>query len=220
MTRITKALFLAPLLASLVFGPFLLLAYPVMLIVTLMGAFPLFLLLRKLRRLNWWHAAISGGFLGLLYAIFDVYNIDALLVEQSITYVCLGTLSGFVFWWLGIFRNNEFDYVSRSFPYSSLLLIPLLAGAVYLQQNIDVGRTQGRVISISDERPHLLMPRHCTVSVALTGGATVTADFWGCDWADKAVLDRCFFVDKRWSALRFKRVYDLSSRFGGGVDDC
>lgn len=220
MGRITAAFFISPLIASLIYGQFFIIAYFIMLVATAIAALPLFMLLRKLRWLNWWHAFISGALIGLIYSIFNLYNIDVLLSRNNIVNIGMGALTGYIFWWLGIYRNKVFVFVSKSFPISSLLIVPIFAGLFYVHKGLNVEHAGGRILAIDYENPLPIPSKYCSTEIRLTNGNIVRADFWGCDWPTNVIINRCYHVQKRWSTLRFKFIYDITSSFGGNVNDC
>lgn len=67
MRRVTVALVLAPLLVSSIFGVGALVAFPAMLAVSFAVALPLLRFLRRIERLEWWTAFLSGGFCAMCF---------------------------------------------------------------------------------------------------------------------------------------------------------
>ena len=125
MRRVLIALILAPLLVSSVFGIFALLAFPWMLLMTFVVALPLLLLFKRIERLNWWIAVMGGAICAIGYITLNTvaplsYGVapdaDLLINSNNIAFLGLGMLTGFVFWWIGIFKNAAFPFVSRRFP--------------------------------------------------------------------------------------------------------
>ena len=220
MARVVAAFLLAPLIPSLLFGILVGVAYLVMLTISLLIALPLFVFLSRYRRLEWWHATLAGSFCGLCIVALQIYDIDNLLSKNYLLYVGLGLVTGFLFWWIGIFRNPKFEFVSRAVPLSSLLIVPVLGLGVLVHQHLEYEFYEGRVLSVADVNPYPIPSENCLASVRLSNGREVQADFWGCDWPRDEVIDKCFHLNKRWSTLRFRFVYQISSGFGGGVDDC
>ena len=225
MKRAIIALFLTPLLASIMFGMFALVVFPFMLVVTLFIALPLLLTLRKFEKLNWWHALLSGSFCGACYVAIDTLlsyfsyapNLDRLANSNNLLYVGLGAAVGFTFWWIGIFRNPAFPFVSPNFPRSIVVVLPLAVVAVLAHKTLQSTYHEGRVIAVL-KNPHLVSGRGL-VSVRLTEKSTVQADI-GTTWPLSMVQGKCFHIEERWSTFRFHRVYELISPFGGDVDDC
>lgn len=121
MKRVAAAFFLAPLIVSLAFGVFAVAAYPIMLAITILVALPLFFILRKHKLLNWWHATLSGAFCGLCFVALDIHDIDNLISKNYILYAGLGALTGFLFWWIGIYKNPYFEFIPKEFPFSILI---------------------------------------------------------------------------------------------------
>ena len=156
MRRAIVGLFVAPLLASAMFGVFALIAFPIMLVITLLVAFPLFLVLRKSAKLNWWHALLAGAFCGACYIAIDtllsylsyVPDLDRLANSNNVFYLSLGASIGFAFWWIGIFRNPAFPFVSRNFPRSVLVVLPLAAVGVLAHQSLQSNYHRGRVVAV------------------------------------------------------------------------
>jgi len=156
MRRALIALFVAPLLVSLMFGVFALLAFPVMVVVTVVLALPLFFLLRKAQWLRWWHAVLAGSLCGLCFAAANTLGVyggtlDRLVNSNNVYFVGLGALVGFVYWWLGIFRNPSFPFVPSSFPWSVALLIPVVVAGVAVHRSLQQTQHQGRALSVLRE---------------------------------------------------------------------
>jgi hypothetical protein len=144
-------------------------------------------------------------------------NVDRLIDSNNISYLGLGMLTGFVFWWIGIFRNAAFPFVSRRFPVSALIVLPLALGCAYLNHSLRETYVQGRVKSI-DVLPTKSY-RHGQATIQLTAGNAIHADLSN-TWPSSMIQGRCVHVENRRSTLRFRRVYEVVGPFGGGVDDC
>jgi hypothetical protein len=106
MRRAYIALILAPLLVSGIFGIGALIAFPLMLLMTCVVAFPLLLWLKRIERLNWWIAVTGGAVSALLYILLNTLtplsygvtpDVDRLVDSNNIAYLGLGMLTGFVF---------------------------------------------------------------------------------------------------------------------------
>lgn len=230
MRRALTALILAPLLVSSIFGLAqsggttislltALIVLEVMLAVSLIFALPLLLLLKRIGRLEWWVALLAGGFCGMCFAVPLSYspNIDRLVDPENVLYVRLGALTGFVFWWIGVFRNRAFPFVHRGFPIGVLLVLPLAVASACIQQSLEPVFYQGRVVAILVAPS--ASPRVGQASVRLTGGGVVRADLSN-TWPSSMVLGQCVNLERRWSTLRARRIYEVDVPFGGGLDDC
>jgi hypothetical protein len=232
MRRALLALVLAPLLVSSIFGftgsdavmglLAALIVLQVMLAVSFAFALPLLLLLRRIKRLDWWIAFLAGGFCGMCFVAVDTLlsvspDIDELVNSENVFFVVLGAFTGLVFWWIGIFRNRAFPFVGRRFPISVLVVLPLAAAGAYVQHSLEPVFYQGRVIAIL--APPSANPRAGQASVRLTGGGVVRADL-GDTWPASRVLGHCVHLERRWSTLRVRRVYEVDVPFGGGIDEC
>lgn len=225
MRRTFIALVLAPLLVSCLFGIFALWAFPMMLVVTFVIALPLTLWFKHIRRLNWWIALVGGVICALCYIAFNSLtplaygvapNFDRLVNSNSASYLGLGMLTAFVFWWIGIFRNTAYPFVPRRFPFGALLAIPLILGCGWLNRSLMETYDQGRVTHIDVLPTKNQLPGEATVQ--LTHGPLVHADLsetWMADFDG-----RCVHVEHRWSTHRFRRIYEVNSLFGGNVNDC
>jgi hypothetical protein len=220
MQRAMIAFVVAPLLGSMLFGVAAVVAFPFMLGITGGVAIPLFFLLRKHRRLEWWHALLAGSFCALCFVLVDLIasgrNLDVLVSQNNILFIDLGALVGVVFWWIGIFRNPAFPFVSVNFPWSIFLVVPLAAGGFLAYQALQTTFDQGRVLAIVEEPSNF---EHGRVLVRLSSGSTVQADS-GITWERSILVGRCFHLIERWSTFRAHRICELMSAFGGGVDDC
>jgi len=126
-------------------------------------------------------------------------------------------LTGFVFWWIGTFRNAAFPFVSRRFPVSALIVLPLAFGCAYLNHSLRGTYAQGRVTSI--DVPPTQSYRTGQATIQLTAGPVIHADLSN-TWPSSMIQGRCVHVENRWSTLRFRRVYEVNGPLGGGVDDC
>ena len=222
MRRALFALFLSPLAASLCFGVLAVVVYPFMLFVTLCVALPLFVLFRKHGWLQWWHALLAGAIGGAFFVALDTAlsgapDIDLLVNANNVYYVSIGMAIGLLFWWLGIFRNRSFPTVARTFPASFVAVLPFAVLIVLTQRSLTPTFHQGRILQVLVEPTAI--PRIGQVSVRLSTGQTILADLSD-TWPRPSVVGHCFHVDERWSTIRFRRIYELSSPFGGGVDDC
>jgi hypothetical protein len=222
MRRALLALFLTPLFASTIFGLLAIVVYPFMLIVTLCVALPIFFFLRRRRWLEWWHALLAGTICAVSYIAADAAlsyapDVDRLINSNNIFFVGLGTAIGVLFWWAGVFRNQAFPFVSRAFPVSFLVIVPATALIVLIHRELEPGFHQGRVANVLAEPT--TVPWHGQVTVRLSTGRMIEADLSN-TWPIEMVIGHCFHVEERWSTVRFHRVYQLVSPFGGNVDDC
>jgi hypothetical protein len=226
MRRTYIALILTPLLVSGVFGIGALVAFPFMLLMTAAVALPLLLFFKRIKQLNWWIAVLGGATTSLTYILLTTlvplsYGVapapDRIIDSNNITYLGLGMLTGFVFWWIGIFRNAAFPFVSRSLPWSAVTVIPLAFACIGVNQSLRQSYTQGRVTSI--DTPPTKNYRTGQATIHLTTGPVVHADL-GNTWPSSMIQGRCVHVEYRWSTLRFRRVYEVLGPFGGGVDEC
>jgi hypothetical protein len=226
MRRMYIALFLAPLLVSGIFGIFALVAFPLMLLMTCVVALPLLLWFKRIERLNWWIALIGGAVSALVYILLNTLSpltygvtpdFDRLVNSNNIADLGLGMLTGFVFWWIGIFRNAAFPFVSRRFSISALIVLPLAWGCAYLNHSLRGTYAQGRVTSI--DVPPTRNYRTGQATIQLTAGPVIRADLSN-TWPSSMIQGRCVHVENRWSTLRLRRVYEVIGPFGGGVDNC
>ncbi len=129
-------MFVIPPLLSLGFGPLAFIALPVMLLVVAILALPLFLLLRKWEKLDWWHVVLGGGICTLIatWVYFDSANPShAHFAGPSNTalWLAIGLAGSTVYWWLGIFKNKELAFVSTSPPYGMVVVLPIVFGLIY-----------------------------------------------------------------------------------------
>src|SRR5579862_3783242 len=177
MRRAYIALLLAPLLVSGIFGIGALVAFPLMLLMTCVVALPLLLWLKRIERLNWWIAVLGGAVSALVYILVNTLtpltygvtpDVDRLIDSNNIAYLGLGMLTGFVFWWIGIFRNAAFPFVSRRFPVSALIVLPLAFGCAHLNNSPRGTYIQGRVTSI--DVPPTRSYRTGQATIQLTAG--------------------------------------------------
>lgn len=220
MKRVWFAFFLAPLLLCLPFGALGLVLFYFLALVTAVLAVPLFFLLRRLRWLQWWHALLVGLFCAASFIVFDAFmkpgGLDFLISANSVTYLGWGAAVSVLFWWLGVFRNLAFPYVPNRPPLSFALILPLFLAGFAAREALAVtsykGRVQAIVRSASDSD-------WGKASVRLTDGPIVDVDFTN-TWPESMIVGKCFHLMNYWSTLRMRRVNELISPLGGGVDDC
>jgi hypothetical protein len=213
MRRTYLALLLAPLLVSVVFfGVAALIAFPIMALMTGVVALPLLLWLKRIEQLDWWVAVTGGAASALTYILLNTLtpltygvapDFDRLIDPNNISYLGLGMLTGFVFWWIGIFRNAAFPFVSPRFPVSALIVLPLALGCAFLNHSLRSTYVQGRVTSIDVVPTKSYRTGQATIQ--LTSGAAIHADLSN-TWPSSMIQGRCVHVENRWSALRFRRV--------------
>jgi len=136
MRRAIGTMFVIPLFLSLGFGPLAVIALPVMLVVVAIVALPIFLILRKWGKLDWWHVVLAGGVCTLIaaWSYFGSGNplyTDFAGPSNTARFLAIGLTGSAAYWWLGIFRNREFLFVSKGPPYSMILVLPLVLGLTY-----------------------------------------------------------------------------------------
>jgi len=185
MERVYAAFSLAPLLVVtaacliswdstpfLLFLPMLFVTY----VLTFVLALPLFFLFRKIKWLQWWHAAIAGLLIGSVFVLFYVtdvnsYNIEIYGLSGSLNFLTLGFFIAVVFWIIAVFRNAAFPYVSRRFPISLPIVgVLLLVASFYMPKAFATSSAHGEitaVLSPDNGRP--------VVQVKLESGENVRA---------------------------------------------
>ena len=178
MPRIVTAFLVAPLLISPIFGPLAVAVYPVLLTITAVLAAPMFLLLLRARLLDWWHAVAAGVACGITCVLVDTLwdfggRIDNVIGRNNLVIVGLGALTGFLFWWIGIFRNPKFPFLSNDPPKSSLLLVPIFVLGFVAYQHLGYEFYGGRVLKITDTNPYPIPSDKCTAEVRLESGEIV-----------------------------------------------
>lgn len=213
--RLIVAIFLAPLLGGLVFGPILIVAYFYMMLVTILGAGPVFLLLFKLKKLNWWLATVSGFCLACIVVYYSNYGFNGTLNQFDLGCVIAGTLSGYLFFWIGLFRNPKFDFVKTTFPVSSLIMVPILVGLSLVAVSLDGDLVRGRAITLQNEALSLKSSGRCTATatVTLSTGRAVNAVVRNCNLATyKNSQHSCFFIGRIFYLLDFKYEYRVNGQ--------
>jgi hypothetical protein len=216
MTRAVSALFLAPVLCGLLYGYLALIAIPVMVAMAALFAVPLFFLLRRLGCLQWWVAAGAGALCGLAFAPFYLftsppYHFEYTGVRNVLFFVGNGTLVGIVFWWIGIFRNGAFPFVSQSVPISMMLMIPLAAIALWVHARLEPHMISGRVTGPEQSG---------RVQLRLADGLVVQARL-PADYEKQAIVGQCFFLSERWSITQLEKLYFLHApKLGTASDAC
>lgn len=224
MVRSLVALFLSPLLVSLLFGVYVIIALPIMLVITLVVALPLFLVLRRLRWLQWWHACLAGFLCGLVFSAFywfssPPYHVEYIGVRNVLFFVGLGAFIGLSFWWTGIFGNPYFPFVPLQVPRSMVLLIPIVVAGIWLHLRLEPQFIEGRVVTIV-EQPHLNPERSGAVKLRLKNGSLVSGRL-PIGLHTPSSIGQCFILGERWSITQLEKLYFLHApRFGAGSDDC
>jgi hypothetical protein len=224
MSRALTALFVVPLLASLVFGVLSVVAAPVMLVIAFVVALPLLLVFRKLRWLNWWHACTAGAVCGSAFtAIYwfssPPYHIEYIGARTALFFVGFGALIGLAFWWTGIFRNNVFPFVSPRFPRTVLMVVPVAVVGVWLHQRLEPQFVEGRVVAVLVE-PELKPERSGAVQLRLRSGSLVEARL-PAGGGSLSPVGQCYSLSERWSITQSHKLYFLHApKFGERSDDC
>ena len=217
MNRLVVATFSSPLFVSLFFGRFAFFAYLFLLSVTAIFAVPLFFYLKKIKRLQWWHAVLSGLLVCMPVLLLPTtHGVDDFLHRNNVLTVGIGTITALIFWWVAVFRNSEYSFVSYSMPVGQIILLPIFVFGVYFHNYLDEiqGIHQGRVLSVQKINPYPIPSNRCMAEVLLSNGKEVMSDFTGCNWPMKEIQKTCFHLHSRWSLLRFKVVYSISNRCG------
>jgi hypothetical protein len=228
MNRALAALFLTPMLVGIIFlGVWVIFATPFLEGVALILAFPLFWAFQIKGWLNWWHAFLAGACCGAAFAAFDtlmdilpfsMIKLDDFITWNNVWYTAFGALIGFVFWWLGIFRNAAFPYVSREWPLAAVIVLPLAAGLVPVHHALRLDFYEGRVIEILD-RPDANSAKKGHATVRLSDGHLVQADF-GNTWPISIVDGHCVELLERWSLTQATRIYEVNSAYGAWTNQC
>jgi len=177
MSRAYLSLFAVPIVMSMFFGILWFIALPVLMLVTVVVALPVFQALRETRTLNWWHAllagvicSIAGGFidLGLIRAGPNEMHGPVMYLEI----LAASSAAAIAFWWVGIFRNEEFPFVSKRLPVEMLILVPVsMLGVVYYDA-LKPDSVYGCIISKSIPTNSTAW-RYNRVGVTLESGQTV-----------------------------------------------
>ena len=217
MSRVAVATFLAPVPASLIFGRFFILAYIGILLFTVVLALPLFFLFVQKKRLSWWHAILAGKFMSQILPWGWPYGVVGIIHRNSVLTAGVGISTALLFWWIAVFRNREYPFVSSKLPVSQILFFPVFIFGFlfhgYLEENLEIH--SGRVLSMQHVNPYPTPSKLCTVTVLLDNGKQVQSDFSGCNWPlEKLVATPCFHFHRRWSTLRFRVVYSVSNQCG------
>lgn len=224
MARTVAALLISPLIVGLLFGVYAVIAVPVMLAVTLVVALPLFLVLRRLRWLQWWHACLAGALCGLVFTAFywfssPPYHVEYIGVRNALFFVGLGALVGLAFWWTGVFGNVAFPFVPSQFPRSMFLLVPTVAAGIWLHGRLVPHFVEGRVIAVVAQ-PQASPERSGVVQLRLQSGSLVAARL-PMGLHTPSPVGQCFVLSERWSISQTEKLYFLHSpKFGGRSDDC
>ena len=121
---------------------------------TLVIAVPLFFLFRKLKWLQWWHAAAVGSLAGAIFAWLLVsganpYHFEIYGYGQELEFIAIGFFIGAVFWVLALMGNEAYPYISSRFPKSLLATgVLLLAATLLLPYAYRTSNTQGEITAV------------------------------------------------------------------------
>jgi hypothetical protein len=195
-----------------------------MLVVTVAVALPLFLVFRKLRWLNWWHACIAGAICGatitsLYWFSSPLDHIEYVGAQTALFFVGFGTLVGLAFWWIGIFRNAVFPFVSPRFPGTMLVVVPVAIAGVWLHQRLEPQFIEGRVLAVLVE-PQLNPERSGAVQLRLRSGSLVEVRL-PAGRRSLSPIGQCFSLTERWSITQSHKLYFLlAPKVGERSDDC
>jgi hypothetical protein len=134
----------------LLFVPMLVFTYAF----TLVVAVPVFFLFRKLKWLQWWHAAAVGSLVGAIFAWLFVsggnpYHFEIYGYGQELEFLAIGFFVGAVFWVMSVMGNEAFPYVPSRFPNSLLIAAVLLLTATLLfPYAYKVSDTRGEITAV------------------------------------------------------------------------
>lgn len=219
MNRAHIALFAIPLVISVFFGVGAFIVAPIMLIITVLIAVPLLSFCSWKEWLNWWQVAIVGLGCGVLFTALFAFATNGTWVDRSglksaLFYSALGLINSLLFWWIGVFRNSAFPFISPKFPYSMLLVIPVFTFGYYLYNSLHYEHITGRIISITGSAPTR------SALVRLSSGSVVNASFHGDDRPNSVLLNQCWHLSYHWSTKRFSSVYSFDSPMGSNTNEC
>lgn len=212
MRRFTRAVLISPLLGSLAFGPLFIVAFVYLLIFTVFAGIPFFLLASKLKILYWWVATLVGALGAFAFVSLSSYNFDGSFDTYEIMGILAGTITGFAFWWIEIYKNPKYSFVKSTFPISSLLLVPFLIGLIYLIVVDYRGRALGKVVALLDDRTvsATIQTDGCSARVLLANGRTADARYYSCDQSRiKRELNSCVELTGKWSIPQLGRAYTI-----------
>lgn len=222
MRRVVTAFLFAPLIAILAVGISVgnaglatfvtfFFVYPL----TLILAFPLFLLFRRLRWLQWWHAAAAGTLVTAIIVLnlvepYGGWNhLGAEDLAQIVLYTSTGYDVALIFWFIGIFRNLAYPYVSPRLPIAaSLIGIVVIPINVYLRIVLEPVAMEGQIIA-------LLPANHGEpqAEVRLDSGVTIQASMLCYSSYAKGNKVR---LDYRRKSFLFKDQYELTDVIPSG----
>jgi hypothetical protein len=216
MRRALAALFLAPILGGLVYGYFAIIAIPVMVATAALVALPLFFLLRRLHWLQWWVVSGAGALCSLAFALLywftsPPYHVEYTGARNVLFFVGNGTLVGLLFWWIGIFRNGAFTFVSRGMPISMVMMIPLAGVALWMHERLEPHMVDGRVSGPEQSG---------RIQLRLADGMVIQARL-PADFEKQAVVGQCVVLSERWSITQLEKLYFIhAAKPGPKSDDC
>jgi len=125
MSRLAVATFIAPLPTCFFWGRYFLLAYVAILLFTVVLALPLFFFFEKKKRLSWWHATLAGLLMSQILPLGWPDGIDSVIHRNSVLTAGIGISTALLFWWIAIFRNPEYPFVSSKLPISQIFVVPV-----------------------------------------------------------------------------------------------
>jgi hypothetical protein len=158
---------------------------------------------------------MCGALGSFLIAPTNLAYLDSFGIQNGLKFAAIGTLIGLMFWWLGVFRNDTFPFVSASVPYSMLLVVPIALVGFQIHRSVGgVSFATGRVIEVQGEPPER------QVSVRLSDGRVIHTVLRNDTRPTSVMLNQCWHLMNNWSVSNWGRGYSLSAPFGGGVDEC
>ncbi|HSC47374.1 MAG TPA: hypothetical protein VLG68_04755 [Gammaproteobacteria bacterium] len=97
---------------------------------------PIFALFSQLKWLRWWHIMLAGTIVSMAMGWFmdspaivpNSYVIEMDGTSDLFSGAALGCAMALVFWFVGVFQNKEYPYVSRALPLSPLVITLVLIG--------------------------------------------------------------------------------------------
>jgi hypothetical protein len=158
---------------------------------------PLFLLFRWLRWLHWWQVTIGGVLCAIpiviLYFQVNPYHIEIYGPANTIALLADGAAIALVFWWVAIFRNEDFTGISSAIPWSMLALPPVIACGVFVHHAFVPELVLGHVAGITG---FARVSPTSQVVVQLDTGPTVLARIPD-DWSSRLSEGKEVYLDKR-----------------------
>lgn len=207
--RVRMGMFLAPLIAGLMWKAAALFVVPITVVLVMVVGLPLLERLKKRGSIQWWHAVlvglVTGGAVTILYWLSaDRFHFEIAGPENAAWIVAYGAAVAFLFWIIAIFNNPIFLQRRTIWPLLVVTVGLLGWGVLHFTSRLEVGKAQGIVRSSPEVKAGLGY-----VSIELKDGSMASARVDG-ETAQRIRVGREVSMHTRLAVASENKLYWLS----------